>query len=63
VDVFDNLTLIHEVEETALLWPIALQPRPFPPVIPDRVKLASDSASVFITDVHRSGAEGVPRGR
>jgi formylglycine-generating enzyme required for sulfatase activity len=63
VDVFDNVTLIHEVEGAALLWPIPLQAVPSPPVIPDRVNLASDQATVFITDVHSGpGLAGVPRG-
>ena len=63
VDVFDNLTLIQEVEGAALLWPIALQKVPKPPVIPDRVNLASDEATVFITDIHQGpGLKGVPRG-
>ena len=63
VDVFDNLTLIQEVEGTALLWPIALQKTPLPPVVPDRVNLATDEATVFITDVYQGpGLKGVPRG-
>jgi len=62
-DVFDNLTLIKEVEGAALLWPIALQKTEKPPVIPDRVNLASDEASVFITDIYQGpGLRGVPRG-
>jgi formylglycine-generating enzyme required for sulfatase activity len=62
-DVFDNLTLIAEVDDAALLWPIALQPVPKPPVIPDRVNLASAEATVFITDVYSGpGLAGVPRG-
>jgi formylglycine-generating enzyme required for sulfatase activity len=62
-DVFDNLTLIKEVEGAALLWPIALQPTVKPPTIPDRVNLASDEATVFMTDIHQGpGLQGVPRG-
>ncbi len=62
-DVFDNLTLIHESEGAALLWPIALQPVPTPPVVPDRVNLASAEATVFITDLYSGpGLAGVPRG-
>ena len=62
-DVFDNLTLIKEVEGAALLWPIALQKTPTPPVIPDRVKLASNESTVFITDIYQGpGLKGVPRG-
>jgi formylglycine-generating enzyme required for sulfatase activity len=63
VDVFDNLTLIEEVEGAALLWPIALQKTPPPPAVPDRVNLATDEATVFITDVYQGpGLKGVPRG-
>ncbi|MCP5520732.1 MAG: SUMF1/EgtB/PvdO family nonheme iron enzyme [Verrucomicrobiales bacterium] len=62
-DVFDNLTLITEVEGAALLWPIPLQATPTPPIVPDRVNLASDQATVFIADVHSGpGLQGVPRG-
>ena len=62
-DVFDNLTLIKEVEGAALLWPIALQKTERPPVIPDRVNLASDESTVFITDIYQGpGLQGVPRG-
>ena len=63
VDCFDNVTLIQEVEGAALLWPIPLQKTTRPPVIPDRVNLASSEATVFITDVHAGpGLQGVPRG-
>ncbi len=62
-DVFDNLTLIKEVEGEALLWPIAMQKTAAPPVIPDRVNLASDESTVFITDIYQGpGLQGVPRG-
>ena len=62
-DVFDNLTLIAEVEGAALLWPTAVQPQRKPPVVPDRVNLASDEASVFLTDIYAGpGLQGVPRG-
>lgn len=63
VDVFDNATLLHEVEGAALLWPIALQATPKPPVVPDRARLATDQATVFIADLHQGpGLQGVPRG-
>jgi len=62
-DVFDNLTLIKEIEGAALLWPIAMQRVPVPPAIPDRVNLASDESTVFITDIYQGpGLQGVPRG-
>ncbi|MCX6876188.1 MAG: SUMF1/EgtB/PvdO family nonheme iron enzyme [Verrucomicrobia bacterium] len=63
VDVFDNLTLIQEVEGAALLWPILLKKRVTPPAIPDRVDLRSDQATVFITDLYSGpGLKDVPRG-
>ena len=63
VDVFDNITLIKEVEGSALLWPIAMQKTEQPPIIPDRVNLASDQSTVFITDIYQGpGLKGVPHG-
>lgn len=63
VDRFDNITLIHELEGAALLWPMGIQKMPTPPVVADRVNLASAEASVFITDVYQGpGLHGVPRG-
>lgn len=62
-DTFDNLTLIKEVEGNALLWPIMLQAREQPPVIPDRIDLEDDESTVFISDIHAGpGLDGVPRG-
>ena len=62
-DTFDNLVLIKEVEGAALLWPIPAQKVTTPPAIPDRVNLASDQGSVFITDIYQGpGLQGVPRG-
>ncbi len=63
VDVFDNMTLIREVEGAALLWPILMQPARTPPAIPDRVDPHNAEASVFITDVYSGpGLKDVPRG-
>ena len=63
VDVFDNQTLIAEVEGAALLEPIPLKARPAPPVIPDRVRPDSKTAVVHIADIYRGpGLRGVPRG-
>lgn len=63
VDVFDNLTLIAEYEGEGLICPIPLKKTPIPPVIPDRVKLASKEATVFIQDIYEGeGLKGVPRG-
>lgn len=62
-DVFDNLTLVAEVEGAALLQPIPIQPRPGVPVIADKVDLSRDDATVLVGDVyHGPGLAGVPRG-
>lgn len=63
VDVFDNMTLLAEVEGAALLEPIPLRATPRPPVIPDRVDERLDTATVLLRDVYSGpGLAGVPRG-
>ncbi|NUQ64638.1 MAG: SUMF1/EgtB/PvdO family nonheme iron enzyme [Pirellulales bacterium] len=63
VDVFDNATLIAEIEDAGLFEPQLLAPRPRPPVIPDRVHLASRTADVHIADIYSGpGLQGVPQG-
>jgi hypothetical protein len=63
VDVFDNMTLIHESPGNMLLEPIALQERPQAPVIPDRIDLSRADATVLLTDIYQGpGLEGIPRG-
>jgi formylglycine-generating enzyme required for sulfatase activity len=62
-DVFDNITPIKELEGAALLWPIPLQKTTKPPIIPDRVNLAKNESTVFITDIYQGpGLRDVPRG-
>ncbi len=62
-DVFDNLTLVAEVEGAALLQPIPIQARPDVPAIADKVDLSRDDATVLVGDVHHGpGLAGVPRG-
>ena len=62
-DVFDNLTLIREVEGYALLEPIPLRATPRPPVIPNRVDPTRRDALVYLADIYRGpGLAGVPRG-
>ena len=64
VDVFDNMTLIKELEGSALLEPIPLRKTARPPVIPDRVRPGEKTATVFITDVHFGpGLKNIPRGK
>ena len=63
VDVFDNATLIAEIEGAALFEPQPLEVRPRPPVIPDRIKSDSQTAEVHIADIYSGpGLKGVPRG-
>ncbi len=63
VDVFDNRILLAEEPGQALMEPIPLQPRPAPPVIPERIKPGHKEAMVYLTDIYAGGAlAGVPRG-
>ncbi|HOD83099.1 MAG: Formylglycine-generating sulfatase enzyme [Planctomycetes bacterium ADurb.Bin126] len=63
VDVFDNATLIAEVEGAGLFEPQPFAPRQRPPVIPDRVQPAARTAAVHVADVYAGpGLRGVPRG-
>ncbi len=63
VDVFDNVTLVKEVEGYALLEPIPIQRRPAPPVIRDRIDPARKDALVYMTDIYMGGGlKGIPRG-
>ncbi len=63
VDVFDNMTLIHEVAGQSLFEPIALQKRPVATVIPDRIDTKRADATVLLTDIYQGpGLEGVPPG-
>lgn len=62
-DVFDNLVLLRAEPGYALLEPTPIAPRKRPPVIPEQIDLASDTATVFIQDVYAGpGLQGVPRG-
>ncbi|MCX7824543.1 MAG: SUMF1/EgtB/PvdO family nonheme iron enzyme [Verrucomicrobiae bacterium] len=63
VDVFDNFTLVKEAPGAALLEPIPLRRLEPPPVIPDRVDLATNEATVHIQDIYEGpGLAGVARG-
>lgn len=63
VDVFDNATLVAEVEGAALFEPLPLAPSPQPPVVPDRIAPEKRTVDVHIADIYcGSGLQGVPRG-
>ena len=63
VDVFDNRTLISELEDSALLEPIALMKTQAAPSIPDRIDTTKSTATVLLTDIYRGeGLAGIPRG-
>ncbi len=62
-DTLDNLQLIRETPDGALLEPIPLRPRKTPPVIPSRVRPDTREATVAISDIYAGpGLRGVPRG-
>lgn len=63
VDVFDNMTLISEIEGSGLFDPIPLREEPVPPVIPSRIKEGSREANVFISDIYiGDGLKDIPKG-
>ena len=63
VDVFDNIVLVKEIEDYALLEPIPLRKTRRPPVIVDRVDLNQKDALVYLEDIYAGpGLKGVPHG-
>ncbi|MGD0089481.1 MAG: SUMF1/EgtB/PvdO family nonheme iron enzyme [Planctomycetota bacterium] len=63
-DIYDNLTLIAEDENAALLQPIPFCQRTRPQAIVDRVKLDCKTADVMITDIYAGpGLKGIPKGK
>ena len=63
VDVHDNMLLLKEESGWALFEPLPIVKTRKPPVIPDRVNLASKDAVLDIFDIYAGqGLKGVPRG-
>ncbi len=63
VDVFDNMILLKEMPDNALLEPIPLKTAARPPIIPDKVDLSRTDATVYISDIYSGrGLQGIPRG-
>jgi len=62
-DIYDNLVQVYTDPDYALLEPVVIRSRPRPMVIPDRVDLARDDATLFMHDVYAGpGLHDVPRG-
>ena len=63
VDIFDNMLLLCEVPGYALLEPVPFRATPRPPIVPDRVRLDRQEASVYLADIYAGqGLKGVPHG-
>ncbi|MBT3748235.1 MAG: SUMF1/EgtB/PvdO family nonheme iron enzyme [Bacteroidetes bacterium] len=63
VDVFNNMTLIAEEEGMAYIEAQILEARKQAHIIPDRIDLENDKATVFIQDIYEGGGlKGIPRG-
>ena len=63
VDIFDNMVLLAEQPGYALFEPVPFRKTPTPPIIPDKVNLASKDATLILADVYAGpGLAGVPRG-
>ena len=63
VDIFDNMLLLAEQPGYALFEPIPFRKAAKPPVIPDKVNLASKDATLILDDIYDGpGLAGVPRG-
>ncbi len=62
-DIFDNLLLLYEVENAALLEPIPVVRRRTPPIIPEQTDPRRSDAIVYLRDIYVGpGLTGVPRG-
>ncbi len=63
VDIFDNMLLLAEQPGYALFEPVPFRKTAKPPVIPDKVNLASKDATLILDDIYDGpGLAGVPRG-
>ena len=63
VDVFNNMTLVKEIENEGLFEPVPLVKRPIPPMRPELVIPDAREATVTISDIYYGrGLPGVERG-
>ena len=58
------MLLLREEEGCVLFEPVPVRKTPRPPVIPERVDLASREATVYLQDIYvgEAGSQGIPRG-
>lgn len=63
VDIFDNMTLLCEIEGSSLTDPIRLEKRDVPPVYPDSIVPGEKNCTIHVADIYNGpGLRGVPRG-
>jgi formylglycine-generating enzyme required for sulfatase activity len=63
VDTDNNLTLIKEQPEVALMEPTPVRKTVKPPIVPNRVKPGEKEATVYLADIYKGeGLKGIPRG-
>ncbi|MHB8954799.1 MAG: SUMF1/EgtB/PvdO family nonheme iron enzyme [Pirellulaceae bacterium] len=63
VDTFDNMVLLAEEPDYALLEPVPLRKTESPPAVPDKVDMNRSDAVVYLADVYAGpGLADVPRG-
>jgi len=63
VDIYDNMTLLKEVEGEVLLEPLPLKKMPRPPLIASKVDPGQADALVYLQDVYQGPSmQGIPRG-
>jgi len=63
VDIFDNMLLLKEIPDYALLEPVPFRETMHPPVIPEKVDLERNDGEVYIVDIYDGdGLKGIPRG-
>jgi len=63
VDVFDNMTLVKELPDYALLEPLPFRKTTTPPVISSKINTNSSEATVYLSDIYSGpGLKDVPRG-
>ena len=63
VDVYDNITLVAQSDNSGMIYSIPVEKKKTPPAIPDRIIEDEKEATVFIQDIYEGeGLRGVPRG-